>query len=86
MLTDLPETLTLTKENVELNKSSWTAREGSCEVQILNWEDNVGIDFNPDIIILADCVYYEAVWNSILLIGFFMVKNIQLISSPCYHS
>lgn len=63
MLTDLPEALPLLKLNIENNKSNWQNSKGNAEAASLNWSENVEINFVPDLILLADCVYYKKVLN-----------------------
>lgn len=61
LLTDLPEALPLLKLNVENNRSNWQNSRGNAEVVPLNWGENTKINFVPDLILLADCVYYKKV-------------------------
>ncbi|XP_015606631.1 protein-lysine methyltransferase METTL21D [Cephus cinctus] len=59
VMTDLQEALPILRKNIEKNKKHWETVGGSAEGQVLAWNKNAHLDFIPDIILLADCVYYE---------------------------
>nr|CAI5829632.1 unnamed protein product [Callosobruchus analis] len=63
LLTDLPQALPLLRQNVEENK---TKLNGCVEVEQLNWGTPCKINFTPDIILLAECIYYKEVIGSLV--------------------
>ncbi|XP_028131301.1 protein N-lysine methyltransferase METTL21D isoform X2 [Diabrotica virgifera virgifera] len=58
-LTDLPEALPLLKLNVETNKTCWEHTHGYADVSTLDWGKEVELKWSPDLILLADCIYYK---------------------------
>ncbi|XP_072390429.1 protein N-lysine methyltransferase METTL21D-like [Diabrotica undecimpunctata] len=58
-LTDLPEAVPLLKLNVETNKSCWEQVHGYADVSTLVWGEEVELKWFPDLILLADCIYYK---------------------------
>ncbi|KAJ9585072.1 hypothetical protein L9F63_020580 [Diploptera punctata] len=60
MMTDLPEVMPLLEMNIEMNRQVWSSCGGKAHSQVLQWGADVNDSFKtPDIILLADCVYYE---------------------------
>ncbi|XP_056632378.1 protein N-lysine methyltransferase METTL21D-like [Diorhabda sublineata] len=57
-LSDLPEALPLLNLNVKENKTCWEGNQGLIRIIPLDWGTEVELK-SPDIILLADCVYYE---------------------------
>lgn len=60
-LTDLPEALPLLELNLKVNIKSCTVNSNKVEVVPLAWGENVDNGVVPDVILLADCVYYKEV-------------------------
>ncbi|XP_012263632.1 protein N-lysine methyltransferase METTL21D-like [Athalia rosae] len=58
VLTDLANVLPALNKNIEMNKHHWKNCGGSAKAQELAWSKDAVIDFKPDIVVLADCVYY----------------------------
>ncbi|KAJ8945894.1 hypothetical protein NQ318_002736, partial [Aromia moschata] len=59
LLTDLSEVLPSLKLNVHSNKSNWHNGKGCADVAPLVWGQDLEIEPRPDLIVLADCVYYK---------------------------
>lgn len=57
-LSDLPEALPLLNLNVDENKTCWEGNHGLVRIIPLDWGTEAELN-SPDIILLADCVYYE---------------------------
>lgn len=57
-MTDLSNVLPALNKNIEMNKNQWMKSGGSARAEELAWNKNNTIDFIPDIVVLADCVYY----------------------------
>lgn len=60
-MTDLEKTLPMLRKNVEINRKYWKCLKGFCEIQKLHWGSEIDLDYEPEIILLTDCVYYEEV-------------------------
>ncbi|XP_015522597.1 protein N-lysine methyltransferase METTL21D-like isoform X1 [Neodiprion pinetum] len=58
VLTDLANVLPALNKNIEMNKDLWKQSGGSARAEELDWSKHAEIDFKPEIILLADCVYY----------------------------
>lgn len=72
ILTDLPEITPILKRNVRLNKEYVKKNNGRIDVISLPWGTS-NLKKKPDIILLADCIYYIQVymcmsWNIIAYI------------------
>lgn len=63
-LTDLPETLHLLRLNINENKAKVCSMGGYATAESLVWGDNSSEIFTEvyDVVVLADCVYYEEVY------------------------
>lgn len=59
-MTDLESTLPMLKKNIINNEKQWK-NSGSIEAQTLDWGNKIELDFQPDIVLLADCIYYSEV-------------------------
>ncbi|KAK9879199.1 hypothetical protein WA026_004047 [Henosepilachna vigintioctopunctata] len=55
---DLPECIPLLNLNITSNKDVWF-KYGTIKSRAIIWGENHNIEFVPDKIFLADCVYYE---------------------------
>lgn len=61
-LTDLPEALPLLDLNLKVNLKSCSTNGNKIEVAPLVWGENVNNGLLvPDVILLADCIYYKEV-------------------------
>lgn len=49
------------EKNIKANEEQWKSLEGVAEAQVLEWGKEVNLNFKPEIILLADCVYYQEV-------------------------
>jgi hypothetical protein len=49
------------KKNIDANEKQWRRCGGTAKAQILHWGKTLDLDFQPEIILLSDCVYYEEV-------------------------
>ncbi|CAH2001170.1 unnamed protein product [Acanthoscelides obtectus] len=63
LLTDLPQALPLLRQNVEENKSKL---KGCVEIEALDWGSPCKINCTPDVILLAECIYYKEVVGSLV--------------------
>lgn len=62
-MTDLPEVLENLRNNIEHNRTVWGPLGGSATAKALKWGSSDVEDISPpDLLIAADCVYYEEVW------------------------
>ncbi|XP_075229926.1 protein N-lysine methyltransferase METTL21D-like isoform X2 [Lycorma delicatula] len=61
VMTDLPEILPLLEYNIMANKDLWQNKGGKAVSKPLKWSHNFSVDdwFQPDLLLLADCVYYS---------------------------
>lgn len=60
-VTDLPSVLPLLERNIAVNKAVWSKTNGHVKVKKLCWgESNETLD-PPNLLLLADCVYYTEV-------------------------
>ncbi|XP_012276783.1 protein-lysine methyltransferase METTL21D [Orussus abietinus] len=57
-LTDLESALPMLKYNVKMNEK-WKDSGGSVIVQALDWCTDLSLNTKPDLVVLADCVYYK---------------------------
>lgn len=64
LLTDLPVAMRLLEYNILKNNK--LINEGSAKSCVFNWGSKINLERSPDIILLADCIYYEEVILSIL--------------------
>lgn len=53
--------LPILKFNIELNEKLWKDQGGDAQCQVLEWGKEINLNFEPQIILLADCVYYKEV-------------------------
>lgn len=62
-LTDLPEALSLLRLNINENKQKVSSMGGYAIAESLVWGDNTSelVKEVFDIVVLADCIYYEEV-------------------------
>lgn len=58
VLTDLATVLPALNKNIQMNEDHWKESGGSARAEELAWSKDASIDFKPDIVVLADCVYY----------------------------
>ncbi|XP_046740628.1 protein N-lysine methyltransferase METTL21D-like [Diprion similis] len=58
VLTDLANVLPALNNNIEMNKDVWKRSGGSARAEELDWSKHPVVDFKPEIVLLADCVYY----------------------------
>ncbi|KAJ4433575.1 hypothetical protein ANN_15884 [Periplaneta americana] len=58
-ITDLPEVIPLMQKNAEANRTVWSTSGGKVCTKILQWGSELPEWKIPDIVLLADCVYYE---------------------------
>ncbi|XP_043269372.1 protein-lysine methyltransferase METTL21D-like isoform X2 [Venturia canescens] len=56
--TDLASALPILERNIQVNEDHWKKFGGSVCAQVLEWGKEILEDLSPDIILLADCVYY----------------------------
>ncbi|XP_019874696.1 protein N-lysine methyltransferase METTL21D isoform X2 [Aethina tumida] len=61
VLTDLHNALPLLELNIKCNRDVLDELNTSIEAKTLQWGQDCDIKFTPDIILLADCIYYEGV-------------------------
>ncbi|XP_058788842.1 protein N-lysine methyltransferase METTL21D-like [Phymastichus coffea] len=59
VLTDLESALSMLEKNVKANENQWKKFKGSAKAHILEWGKDISLNFQPDIILLTDCVYYD---------------------------
>ncbi|XP_076261903.1 protein N-lysine methyltransferase METTL21D-like isoform X2 [Rhynchophorus ferrugineus] len=78
ILTDLPEIIPLLERNVLLNIEYVKNNKGKTDVIPLPWGTNV-LKEKPDIILLADCIYYIQVYMSIKKLLHIHSKHFQSI-------
>lgn len=60
-LTDLPEALPLLELNLKVNLNSCSTNGNKIQVVALAWGENLNNCIVPDVILLADCIYYKEV-------------------------
>lgn len=62
-MTDLPEILPLLEKNISANFQQIEGTGGKISAQTLRWGDaeNIKLLPKPDIILMADVIYYEEV-------------------------
>ncbi|XP_011305005.1 protein-lysine methyltransferase METTL21D isoform X1 [Fopius arisanus] len=58
VMTDLESTMPILRKNISMNEEQWRD-SGTARAEVLDWESNLDLDFSPDIVLLADCVYYQ---------------------------
>ncbi|XP_071451516.1 protein N-lysine methyltransferase METTL21D-like [Hetaerina americana] len=60
VVTDLPEVITLLWSNIDVNRIVWDANGGRIVAKELVWgKENTSDWPTPDLILIADCVYYD---------------------------
>ncbi|XP_057327356.1 protein N-lysine methyltransferase METTL21D-like [Microplitis mediator] len=59
VMTDLESAIPMLKYNISMNENQWKNGIGSVEARVIQWGTKIQFDFSPDIILLADCVYYS---------------------------
>ena len=66
ILTDLPKEIGQLQHNIDMNENVWKECGGHARAVSLEWGNNNEncIDV-PDILLLADCIYYEEVTYTI---------------------
>jgi hypothetical protein len=57
-MTDLPEVMPLLQKNIDVNQSVWNSFGGKVCTQVLQWGSDLQDWKTPDVLLLADCVYY----------------------------
>ncbi|XP_021925240.1 protein-lysine methyltransferase METTL21D-like isoform X2 [Zootermopsis nevadensis] len=57
-MTDLPEVMPLLQKNVDANQAVWRSCGGKVSTQVLQWGSEIQDWKTPDVLVLADCVYY----------------------------
>lgn len=73
-LTDLPEALPLLRLNINENKAKIGSMGGYAIAETLVWGESSDIlDEEFDMIVLADCIYYEEVNSSIKVQHFYLI-------------
>lgn len=60
-MTDLPEVMPLLQKNVDANQAVWRSCGGKVSTQVLQWGSEIQDWKTPDVLVLADCVYYMEV-------------------------
>lgn len=45
------------QKNISANADKWEGI-GSVKAEVLDWGKEINLEFKPDIVLLADCVYY----------------------------
>ncbi|KPJ21344.1 Methyltransferase-like protein 21D [Papilio machaon] len=88
-LTDLPEALPLLRLNISENKQKIGSMGGYAIAEVLEWGDN-NSDIHKqefDMVVLADCVYYEDVIYVNILNFYMLLKGLLLhdaLSKFCF--
>ncbi|XP_046397335.1 protein N-lysine methyltransferase METTL21D-like [Ischnura elegans] len=60
VVTDLPEVMSMLWANIDVNRFVWDANGGRIVAKELTWGKDSTSDWpTPDLILVADCVYYE---------------------------
>jgi hypothetical protein len=65
-MTDLPDVMPLLRKNVDANQAVWSACGGKVYTQALQWGSDIQNWKTPDVLLLADCVYYMEVYTGTL--------------------
>ncbi|XP_022200830.2 protein-lysine methyltransferase METTL21D [Nilaparvata lugens] len=67
-VTDLPEVLPALLSNIEDNKSIWKKNGGKIKAKPIDWSSTLSLEEwdMPDLIVLADCVYYQESVNHLI--------------------
>ncbi|CAG9853821.1 unnamed protein product [Phyllotreta striolata] len=65
LVTDLDRALPLLILNTEVNKAQWKDY-GAIEVKSLNWGEDLEMKDLPNLILLADCIYYNESINPLI--------------------
>lgn len=79
-LTDLPEAVPLTELNLKENLEICTSDNNTVQVVSLIWGEDVFTNIIPDVILLADCIYYKEVSKKWKVL---MVYTLLLILTFC---
>jgi hypothetical protein len=61
-MTDLPDVMPLLRKNVDENQAVWSFCGGNISTQVLQWGSDIQNLKTPDVLLLADCVYYMEVY------------------------
>uniref|UniRef100_A0A1B6C5F0 Methyltransferase-like protein 21D n=2 Tax=Clastoptera arizonana TaxID=38151 RepID=A0A1B6C5F0_9HEMI len=59
LMTDLPEALEGLQYNIDTNQVVWSSSGGKAHARPLKWGEQIDLDTIPDIVLFADCIYYE---------------------------
>jgi hypothetical protein len=62
-MTDLSEAMPLLQKNIDANQAVWVSCGGKACTQVLEWGSDIQDWKTPDILLLADCVYYMEVYT-----------------------
>ena len=82
VITDLAEFVPLLQLNIDENKS---LIQGSACAQTLVWGQSINKELaNPDLILLADCVYYEEVWRLEIYERYFFSLAIPTVNGSSF--
>lgn len=67
-VTDLPEVLPALLSNIESNKTVWEKNGGTIKAKPIDWSSALSLEEwdLPDLIVLADCVYYQESVNHLI--------------------
>jgi hypothetical protein len=61
-MTDLYEVMPLLRKNVDANQAVWSSCGGKVYTEVLQWGSEIQNWKTPDVLLLADCVYYMEVY------------------------
>jgi hypothetical protein len=61
-MTDLSEAMPLLQKNIDANQAVWDSCGGKACAQVLQWGSDIQDWKTPDVLLLADCVYYMEVY------------------------
>ncbi|XP_074101790.1 protein N-lysine methyltransferase METTL21D-like [Cotesia typhae] len=77
IMTDLESAIPILNYNISKNETLWNKDgKGSAKAQVMEWRNDIKFDFSPDIILVADCVYYsESIDPLIKTLEYFCKKN-----------
>ncbi|XP_014233390.1 protein-lysine methyltransferase METTL21D-like [Trichogramma pretiosum] len=59
VLTDLDDALPYTEKTARQNRNEYEKCGGTVDCRVLKWGKEIDLDFQPEIILVSDCVYYE---------------------------
>lgn len=60
--TDLASALPILEKNIQENEEQLRSSQGSVCARVLEWGKDIPEDLSPDLVLLADCVYYTEVF------------------------